>query len=564
MSALTINPSLWKLHRTLGAAKLRMSIRRFRTPRRLVLSAVALALTIIWLSQAVLGILYRAPANPESLKVWIPVGLLAYGLWHVLKSATREPIEPFEWTDTERELLIAAPLDRNELVNYRLMSIVTAAIAKSLCFGLVMIPDLAMWPLGFLGMFLALVFLDLMRMTTEVATWGVTRSLFLKIRGAVLAIAAAVVISAASSALIKGPIGKHSLAIGLIFQFFASVIELRHTLPGQLAVAPFTIFSKIILADTLSLALVARVLSAALMVCGLAWLLIRWDDWLSGLRHQREITNFPNQLAAQEQLIAEGKSNQRATNVPRAGAGITALMWRQFRGMMHYRSSILISMILPGFLSLLPLMTRSESNVVLLIQVVGSLVFYSFLLMPAALRFDFRRDVDRMAVLKAYPITPLRMTIGQLSAPIIVCTLFQFAVIMVCMTCRPFPLGWLIGCTALLLLVNLLIFGLENLIFLLYPYRPNQEGVGVFMRSILTFTAKGVLFFLGVAIMFSWVMLGSAISKSIGVDHIAGGRIAIITSGMMFLSVALGVGLVWMVSRVFCRFDPSQDTPPAA
>ena len=562
MSALTINPSLWRLHRTLASAKLRMSIRRFRTPRRMLLSALALILTLVWLSQAVLGILYRPPANPADLQVWIPVGLLAYGLWHFLKSSTRTPIEPFEWTDTEREFLIAAPVTRNDLVSYRLMSIVTAAALKSLCFGLVMIPDLAMWPFGFLGMFLALTFLDLIRMTTEVVTWGVTKATFYKIRTAVLAIAAAVVISGATMSLANGPTENSSLAIGLIFRFFMSIIELRHTWPGQIAVAPFTIFSQIILADTISWGLIVRLIGAATFVTGLAWLLIRWDRRFGQLRHQREIADFPKHVASHKEQLAIGSKARSVTRVPTAGMGIAALMWRQFRGMMHYRSSILISMVLPGFLSLLPLLTPSSSNTELLIQVVGSLVFYSFLLMPAALRFDFRRDVDRFAVLKSFPISPLRLTIGQLTAPILVCTLFQFVVMLICMALRPFPIGWLVGCSLLLLTVNLLIFGLENLIFLLYPYRPNQEGVGVFMRSILTFTAKGILFLLGVVGMVAWISVCGYFSKSMGLTGFA--NVFVFAGGMAAMLTSIGVALVWLVARVYDRFDPSQDAPALA
>ncbi len=93
----------------------------------------------------------------------------------------------------EREMLSAAPFSREQLVLYRLSSIVKAAAVKALCFALVMIPDLRIWPLGFIGMLLGLIFLDLLRMAVEVVAWGVTRITFLKIRAAVLTVAAAAV-----------------------------------------------------------------------------------------------------------------------------------------------------------------------------------------------------------------------------------------------------------------------------------------------------------------------------------------------------------------------------------
>ena len=175
--------------------------------------------------------------------------------------------------------------------------------------------------------------------------------------------------------------------------------------------------------------------------------------------------------------------------------------------MVHYPGAVLISMILPGVLSLLPLFTDATGGS-MVIQIVGSLIFYSFLLMPAALRFDFRRDVDRMAVLKSLPLSPLAITVGQLAAPIVACTLFQLVVVCVALAVRPFPVSWLVLTLLILLPANTLIFALENLIFLLYPYRPNQEGVGVFLRSILTFTAKGVLFF--IAVLVTWACVSGA------------------------------------------------------
>lgn len=76
----------------------------------MLLSLLAILLAVVWLGQVVAGLLFREPADPQKLAVWIPLGLLAYTLWHLLKTACRQPIEPFEWTPAERELLGGAPL----------------------------------------------------------------------------------------------------------------------------------------------------------------------------------------------------------------------------------------------------------------------------------------------------------------------------------------------------------------------------------------------------------------------------------------------------------------------
>jgi hypothetical protein len=49
--------------------------------------------------------------------------------------------------------------------------------------------------------------------------------------------------------------------------------------------------------------------------------------------------------------------------------------------------------------------------------------------------------------------------------------------------------------------LNVLVFGLDNLIYLLYPYRVQQEGLEIFLRTMLTFTGKGLLFAVALAAM---------------------------------------------------------------
>ena len=55
----------------------------------------------------------------------------------------------------------------------------------------------------------------------------------------------------------------------------------------------------------------------------------------------------------------------------------------------------------------------------------GTLAFYTFLLLPTAVRFDFRRDLDRMAMFKGLPISPAATVIGQTITPILIATRFK-------------------------------------------------------------------------------------------------------------------------------------------
>ena len=127
---------------------------------------------------------------------------------------------------------------------------------------------------------------------------------------------------------------------------------------------------------------------------------------------------------------------QPAVKLPR-GWGLP-LAWRQSMGVWRYVGSVLMALVTPALLSCLPLVVCRDSRLALL-KVVGALAFYSFLLLPCALKFDFRRDVARMALLKSLPLRPSTVVVGQLAVPVAITFGLQCAVLAVTALVRPFP-----------------------------------------------------------------------------------------------------------------------------
>ncbi|HEV3023456.1 MAG TPA: hypothetical protein VGX76_13370, partial [Pirellulales bacterium] len=96
--------------------------------------------------------------------------------------------------------------------------------------------------------------------------------------------------------------------------------------------------------------------------------------------------------------------------------------------------------------------------------------------LPTALRFDFRRDLDRMATLKGLPISPAAAAIGQTLAPVLITTLFQFGVLTFAFVAQSLPPNHLFISMLVLMPFNALVFGLDNLIYLLYPLPRAARG----------------------------------------------------------------------------------------
>ena len=550
-----------ELLRYRSKAKIAKLFSAFRDPRRQLLSLVAVILGFVWLSQAIASMLLRQSADPENLKVWIPLALLTYSLWHVVKIISKKPEEPFEWTPAENEYLRTAPITRTQLISYRLTSIFSAAVLKALCFSLVMIPDLKIWLFGFVGMLLGLVFVDLIRVTFELFFHGLSKTGQMICRtlviGGLIGIVGWKLLECLYSSTAEAEIASPGSL--LFFKgFVLSLYGLASTSVGQALMLPFRAFSELILTARPGFQTLIFAFTGLGLVGGLASSIYFVDRWMLRRRKVREKKDYQRGLATSLQVAAKQNQRRRRVSVPMRLNGFGSILWRQLLGAYHYRMTLVISLGLPIFLCCIPLLAK-HSPLMMLINVVGGVVFYSFLLLPSALMLDFRRDISRMAVLKSLPITPLAMTLGQLSAPVLICSMFQWVVLLIAFSIGSI-LGWQAILAAFLLIpVNVLIFAIENFIFMMAPYRHNQEGVDVFLRTILTFTAKGILFAIALAVTVGWAMVAKTLGQTLASSPAVGP--IIFGAGIWLFTCLVSSGFVYGLTRIYERFDPSQDLP---
>ena len=91
------------------------------------------------------------------------------------------------------------------------------------------------------------------------------------------------------------------------------------------------------------------------------------------------------------------------------------------------------------------------------------------------------------------------------------------------------------------------------------PYRHNQEGVDVFLRTILTFTAKGILFAIALAVTVGWAMVAKTLGQTLASSPAVGP--IIFGAGIWLFTCLVSSGFVYGLTRIYERFDPSQDLP---
>ena len=562
--ATIVHPALLWLFVQTVAAKFNRLIAGLKSPRRLVVTVVAVVLGGVWLSQVVASVFLRAAADRGLLRERIALGLLGFLLFQILKIVFRKPVEPFEWTPCEIQILKTAPISRASLVIYRLATTAVSTVLKSLCLVLVMIPDLTFLAAGFIGMSMALLFLELVRVIAEVIIYsvGARRRLALKLGVAALVVAA---LALAVLTVLGQPGVELKLASPAGYQFLIAIalewVGMTRAGFGAVLAFPFRLFSDIVLTATVNGQFICRVLIGLGFVGTAGFVAMVANCFMVKALQRQDRTNLERLSKASSGVELRVRRSKKRVSVPNHFCGAGPIAWRQLKSAWNYRGSIIVSFLIPTALCCVPMFAAAPPpNAALFL--VASLLFYSYLLLPAALMLDFRRDVDRMAVLKKLPIRPMNVVIGQLAVPVILCSLFQAFVFLIAAFSGVATVGFIAVCWSAIVPMNVLIFASENIIFMLHPYRRNKEGADVLIRSVLTFTGKGVVWGFALAALLLWALGSSFLARQLGVsgDAYFVAVAAIFLTGTTTVVCLLAFFSLRCLSAMFDRFDPGVDS----
>ena len=176
------------------------------------------------------------------------------------------------------------------------------------------------------------------------------------------------------------------------------------------------------------------------------------------------------------------------------------------------------------------------------------------LLLPQCIQYDFRSEIDRMAVLKALPLNPIAICCGELLAPIVATLVVQTIMLSLIAFMGVADAKLLLVLAAFLLPVDILIYAVENFVFLLFPFRmgpTNGQDLQNMVRVMLTMVVKMLL-------------IGSCAGIAIGLGAVCyylterwSISLAVGWVTTLLCSAAVMPALAW----AFRKFDPASDTP---
>jgi hypothetical protein len=353
---------------------------------------------------------------------------------------------------------------------------------------------------------------------------------------------------------------------GLLDRFLEILLQLNSS-AFTFAALTFRPFIDLIVADRMSIATTGWAIAALGAVLLSAVGVIALYTMTARQVANRERRNYSAVFKLRgKDSLAESNSPASLVNKPSLSrishfGGAGPLVWRQLIGARRSWGSLLTAMIAPAVLACAPCFVIEDAHIALL-ATAGTLAFYTFLLLPTAVRFDFRRDLDRMALLKGLPISPAATAIGQTVTPVLIATAFQSAVIAFAISVRSLSPHYFFSTMLVLLPLNALVFSLDNLIYLLYPYRLQQEGVEIFVRTMLTFTGKGLLFTLGLGVMSLWGFGAAMLTKELTRwTAVALDPFAVFTAGMIAGPAAVAALVLYALTRTFRNMDAIEGIP---
>jgi hypothetical protein len=542
-----INPGLTLLLRLNQRGLLRAAWRRLRTVKGAI-TAILLTplLLLVFGSQLILYFTptedQLRPPDPESILLFTPL----FATLLLLSEAWTGRALAFK--PQELDFLFPAPISRRELLAYHLLSRLPMRVLSALWLSFFTL-RMAQHPLA--ALLTPMLLFTFIHVATELiallgaasAAWaGRWKSrLVWGVLAAIVLASAARAVQAGGATLVGLRAALRAPALGLLTlpmqpfaRMYASAAGDRVLLWGAVAAAEIALVTVLIFG--LDVAYSERAVTASRRA------LERLR--LAGAGHARGVAR-PWKLRVR-------------VPVPRVVGGGAPIAWRQTTELLRNPRAMFLPFVLPAlYVALFMTMPAIEGKPVtpgLAAGAIGISVLVP-LLMPNV-GFDFRRDMDRVATLRALPLRPSAVAVGQIFAPALAFIAAQVAVVAVVVAVSG-AISWLWVLAAVVLGVPFTwaVVALDNLLFLWMPYRFSTDGA-----QNVQFAGKTMVV-MAIKMMVLAVLCALAGLAAWGAHSLTGGSAAAMVAAAAAVMAIGCAPLTWAVGAAFQAFDLASDVP---
>lgn len=546
-----MNPALRLLAVRQARGRLRLLARRMRTVRGGI-GIVATALFLLgfagmqlWAARETGA---RALPAPETMRTLVPA------LVTVLTLIAAVGERGLYFTPPETAFLFPAPIRRRELLLYNLVTRLGVQILSGLWVALFTVRYARLPYAAFAAVMLSFVFMyvaaQALSLGAAAAEAYFTPAVRTVVRAALIGVALFVAASAALSA-----------APGAAGNRFHALLDSPAVRAISLPARPL---GELFAAGSAGVALAWGAACLALLAAAVG-LVLSFDVAFTerslavGQRVQRRLSRAPSSRDGVDEGAARRRPRfrPRAPRVPLPGrAG--PLAWRQSTELLRTPRALIGPLVFGGvwLVAMFGGMRAAEGDA----EAGRVSLLATALLMPVLfgnpVPFDFRRDLDRLAYLRSLPLRPTAVAVGELFPAAAFFAVFELLVLLGAslLTGGSIPAAWIAIAAALVLPVAWGEAAVENLLFLVLPYRVGPDGRAgaqflgkALLLMVLKMVTLAVLAAVGFAAWWGVRMLGGPMALAVGAAAV-----------VMFIPC---IPLTWLVGRVFARFDLTTDAP---
>lgn len=546
-----MNAALWLLIALQVRGWLRYLRRSLGTVKGALLALVGLAVFVPWLLAVVLVPRPHAGVLGHDLSRTGPALLLLYCFVNVVFSTGERAIY---FPPAEVNLLFPAPFGRRELLGYKIVSTLIVSLPTALFMSLLLRAYASWFLASFLGMLLIVLFMQLFSMTINLLAISVGARLYTRGRRLVAALA---ILLAAALLLHVGGSPRQWQPQELFHQLLDA--------PAWKIVSwPLRSFFDVAAAERLWPDLARSAALGALVNLFLVGVVFALDAHYLEAAASASAQIYARMQRLRRGGIGSGEGLRRggaarmSLPMPPWMGGIGPIVWRQLTTAARGADRLLLLIVILGVALGAPMLAALRDEQENLVFVLTLVALWLTIFLTTMLPFDFRGDIDRLALLKTLPLPAWRLAIGQLLAPVLLMTALQGIGLTVVAWTAP-PSDWLLpaglACAAYVPPINFLLFALDNLLFLLFPTRLIASTPGDFQslgRNVLLMAAKFLVL----------LIVGLAAGLVGGMVYLVSGESLLMAALAAWPVVALSAAaLVPPIAWAFTIFDVGRDTP---
>lgn len=524
---------------------IRHRLRQFTTPRGAAFLVVTAGILWLLLGDDILTSEGAGAVPPEQMELirrqivdFMPLGLMAAFVFTVIAASG----PALHFSQKEIDFLFAGPFSRRALALYKIAAYATGALLSAALFTL-LIPGRASSGLAaFAGSLLTLLFVQFGTAACRTVLHAVDWPWAGRMRQPALA----VLLAAAGAAVLYAAQAPDGSVVELLR-------DIRHSTVGQILLAPFAVFANIFLARDLWPELVFWAGCGATIDAGLLSVVVllhgRAGD--HALSESRRLSNRWARMRQGASFWASDRTTGRSQARAPGFGGVGPIAWRQAINAVRNSGRTLVLFFLIAAVSG-PLFVRAGSHPGAG-GLFGLIYFFFAFIVPRSLVCDFRGELSTMALYKALPLSPWRIVAGQLVVPVALSSALALTMILGALAFAESEAALVLAAlTAFTVPASLVLFGLENLIFLLFPTRLLPMGRVDFEflgRTLVDFVAKTVLIVAAAV---------AAAAAGYGALLVAGPSWAWFGLASWLALAAMGLATVPLAAWAFRRFPVSE------